>query len=250
MKKLLLVAAAFVSANAFAQRNIVWETNDIISPESIQSGTSTTSFEVSFAGKNLGPDTVLAGDTIIWQFAIVNVNPVIAYPSATQLRIDIASKTYLPNDTMVISSPLLTLNGYMATSFNAQIMVQSYIMNAGSLVSATPTSPNSEKLTNIKEKTIVWWNNQRWPVGLSEELSKATTNVYPNPVSDKLYIETTYGKAKNIVVTDITGKQVASINTAEFNAEVDVTSFNKGIYFYQIKTEEGATLKSGKFNVQ
>ncbi|MFN6083288.1 MAG: T9SS type A sorting domain-containing protein, partial [Bacteroidota bacterium] len=105
-------------------------------------------------------------------------------------------------------------------------------------------------LNNAKTKSVVWYNQQGWPVGLSEALSNATTNVYPNPVTDKLYFETTYEKAKNITVVDLAGKVVANINTAEMNTELDVSTFAKGLYFYEIKTEEGATIKSGKFNVQ
>jgi hypothetical protein len=245
MKKLLLIAASIVSISAFAQRNIDWATTNIISPDSMRSTSSGTTIQLSFEMKNLGPDTVLPGDTIIWQFSTTNTNPRIYYPGQTSFAIVMPSKAYAPNDTMMVSSSLTTNLG-TNTSINVTIQVLSLVMNKGSV--AAESTANT--LNNAKTKSVVWYNQQGWPVGLSEALSNAKTNVYPNPVNDKLYFETSYEKAKNITVVDLAGKVVANINTEDMNTELDVTSFAKGLYFYEIKTEEGATIKSGKFNVQ
>jgi hypothetical protein len=245
MKKLLLIAASIVSLSAFAQRNIDWATTNIISPDSMRSTSSGTTIQLSFEMKNLGPDSVLPGDTILWQFSTTNTNPRIYYPGQTSFAIVMPSKAYAANDTMMVSASLTT-NLVTNTSINVTIQVASLVINKG-LVAAESTA---NTLNNAKTKPVVWYNEQGWPVGLSEALSNATTNVYPNPVNDKLYFETSYEKAKNITVVDLAGKVVANINTEDMNTELDVTSFAKGLYFYEIKTEEGATIKSGKFNVQ
>jgi hypothetical protein len=245
MKKLLLIATALVSFSAFAQRNIDWATTAIIKPDSMRTTSTGTTIQLSFEMKNLGPDTVKPGDTILWQFSTTNTNPRIYYPGQNSLSIIIPSRSYAPMDTMLVNTSLSTTVG-VSQSFNVTIQVLSLVLNTGSI---TP-EPTANTLNNSKTKSVVWYNQQGWNVGLSEEISKAITSVYPNPVSDKLYFETTYEKAKNITVVDLAGKVVANINTAEMNTELDVTSFAKGLYFYEIKTEEGATIKSGKFNVQ
>lgn len=245
MKKLLLIAASIVSLSAFAQRNIDWATTAINKPDSMRSTSTGTTINLMFEMKNLGPDSVLPGDTILWQFSTTNTNPRIYYPAENSLSIIIANRTIGPMDTMLVSRSLTTNLG-TTTSLNVTIQVLSLVLNTGSV---TP-EPTANTLNNAKTKSVVWYNQQGWPVGLSEAISNATTSVYPNPVSDKLYFETTYEKAKNITVVDLAGKVIANINTDDMNTELDVTSFAKGLYFYEIKTEEGAIIKSGKFNVQ
>lgn len=247
MKKLLLIAAVILSASQlFAQRTIDWSTDSIAKPDSLRLTSSGTDLNIEFYMKNIGTDSVLAGDTIIWQFSTTNTNPRIYYPSSSSFRIVIASRTYAPGDTMKVSMSGLSLPGTFTTSFSLNIQIVSFVLNTGSV---TPEG-STTTANNAKAKTLIWYNQQGWNVGLANELSKFTSAVYPNPVSDRLFIETNYANAKNITVTDIAGKVVATISTSEERAELDVHAFNNGVYFYDIKTATGEVLKSGKFIVK
>lgn len=75
------------------------------------------------------------------------------------------------------------------------------------------------------------------------EINKAKIRIYPNPVSDYLYIDAKY---KNVEILNITGQVVfSSDNAAE---RIDVSNLAEGVYFISI--DDNGTLKSAKFIVR
>ena len=76
-----------------------------------------------------------------------------------------------------------------------------------------------------------------------EELN-ASFNVYPNPVKDRLHIETET-EIEEVVIYDIYGRvqNLSNSATQQLNNSIDVTGLNSGVYFIQIKTEEGNITK-------
>jgi hypothetical protein len=85
-------------------------------------------------------------------------------------------------------------------------------------------------------------------------VAKASLNIYPNPVTDKLNINYSLSKAGNVLVNiyDITGKVVKSLNLNNrpiglFNAMVDCSSFERGTYILQLIS--GTDKASAKFVV-
>ncbi|MBR0324163.1 MAG: S8 family peptidase [Bacteroidales bacterium] len=68
-------------------------------------------------------------------------------------------------------------------------------------------------------------------------------NVYPNPVKDRLYIETST-QIQSIEVYDVYGRlQVTKTPSHQGDLSVDVSDLNSGIYFVKVKTEEGNIVK-------
>lgn len=71
------------------------------------------------------------------------------------------------------------------------------------------------------------------PDGFDEHhYSKA--DIYPNPVRDRLYINTP--DIKNITIATITGSIIFSQDIEGDNLSIDVNNFNKGIYLLRIST--------------
>ena len=72
----------------------------------------------------------------------------------------------------------------------------------------------------------------------------ANVNVYPNPVNDRLYIETST-QIQSIEVYDIYGRiqNLRNSETQKLRNSIDVSDLNSGIYFVKIKTEEGNIVK-------
>ena len=68
--------------------------------------------------------------------------------------------------------------------------------------------------------------------------------VYPNPVNDRLYIETST-QIQSIEVYDIYGRiqNLRNSETQKLRNSIDVSDLNSGIYFVKIKTEEGNIVK-------
>ena len=75
-----------------------------------------------------------------------------------------------------------------------------------------------------------------------EELA-SSFNIYPNPVSDKLYIET-LTLTQTVEIYDVYGRlQVTETPSHQDNLSIDVTSLNSGVYFVKIVTSEGEAVK-------
>ena len=72
----------------------------------------------------------------------------------------------------------------------------------------------------------------------------ANVNVYPNPVNDRLYIETST-QIQSIEVYDIYGRiqNLRNSETQKLRNSIDVSDLNSGLYFVKVKTEEGNIVK-------
>ncbi len=81
------------------------------------------------------------------------------------------------------------------------------------------------------------------PTVAIEELT-ATTNIYPNPVNDVLYIETEFD-VEGVSIYSITGVLVGqqTTNDGQQSLSVDVTDLTSGVYFVNIVTEKGNIIK-------
>ena len=71
------------------------------------------------------------------------------------------------------------------------------------------------------------------------ELTSAI-NVYPNPVNDKLYIETE-SEVEEVVIYDVYGRQQTTDNGQQ--SFVDVANLNSGVYFVKVVTENGEAVQ-------
>ena len=68
-------------------------------------------------------------------------------------------------------------------------------------------------------------------------------NLYPNPVNDRLYIET-LTQTLTVEIYDVYGRhQVTETPSHQGNLTIDLSNLKSGIYFVKIKTEEGNIVK-------
>ncbi len=72
------------------------------------------------------------------------------------------------------------------------------------------------------------------PVGLDEFMANTIT-LYPNPATDKVFIETDTREIKTVVITTLTGKTVQSFNTSEVLIELNTDELVKGVYLVSIE---------------
>ena len=70
----------------------------------------------------------------------------------------------------------------------------------------------------------------------------ASFNVYPNPVNDKLVIETEE-IVKEVVVYDVYGRQQKLSAISGQPSVIDVTNLNSGVYFVKVVTENGEAVQ-------
>jgi len=74
--------------------------------------------------------------------------------------------------------------------------------------------------------------------------------VFPNPATNYLNIEIpqVFLDIKELMIYDATGKRVMQKNISNYEQQLDISSWSKGIYFYTIRNEAGKLIR-GKFLV-
>lgn len=101
------------------------------------------------------------------------------------------------------------------------------------MVSAVRNETESEKTEEVCIKTL----------GESIEELSSSISVYPNPVNDKLYIETEF-EVEEVVVYDMFGRcQVTETPSHQGNLSIDVTDLTGGVYFVKVATENVTFVK-------
>jgi len=123
--------------------------------------------------------------------------------------------------------------------------------DAPSYSDGTPTSATATDLTvldqDLCEEMYDLCSSSTAPqiTGISNQsLSNDLVKIYPNPASDKLYIDLTNTKASKgqMVVKDALGKTVmtipVNISSGTNHLEIDISGLRPGIYIVQIVSED------------
>ena len=71
---------------------------------------------------------------------------------------------------------------------------------------------------------------------------KVALNIYPNPTSNLLHIETKQTAITAVEIFDLQGKQVMQLNSTDLK-NVDVSQLTNGMYFIKVSTSEGVLTK-------
>ena len=76
-----------------------------------------------------------------------------------------------------------------------------------------------------------------------EEVSAMEVNVYPNPVSTVLNVNTT-GVATSVSILSLDGKVISSTDMNGTSVSVNVSNLTAGVYFYEIVAEDGSLVRN------
>ena len=79
-------------------------------------------------------------------------------------------------------------------------------------------------------------NYQNFQLSISEENSVAF-DIYPNPVSDQLFISSENLQIEKISIYSMNGKEVLSVETNE--KSIDVSNLSEGLFFIEVTSPEG-----------
>lgn len=99
---------------------------------------------------------------------------------------------------------------------------------------------NATDLTALKNfRDFVFSPSTSIPTSISNITDKLEVSIYPNPTTDKLFInfENTTNKADKLAITDLTGKIISETNLSNSN-EINVSNIAKGIYFLRFYNKE------------
>lgn len=93
----------------------------------------------------------------------------------------------------------------------------------------TSYSPNVTYTTECSEDNSV------------EELNQSGLSIYPNPVMDILTIETIIPGELSISITSLNGQIIESRNSAGSTHQIDLSSFQRGVYFIIVRSKNNVT---------
>jgi len=144
-----------------------------------------------------------------------------------------------------------------------------------------PLSPEMEQAISqsaVQVKTdynVTWWSNDpsaRFPVmemshdnagtvytvtWLKESpsaglysMSANEVSVYPNPAQVSIVVETTNENVTEMVIYSNTGAVVSSVDVSSTKTVVNLTSFENGVYFYELRNASDEVMLIDKFIVQ
>ncbi len=106
--------------------------------------------------------------------------------------------------------------------------------------------PEREVTIAETDNEYTYWYNDDEPSNVSE-LAETGLTIFPNPASDQVTIHSEES-IKQIVVSDLTGKTIQQFAVNSHESQLDVSSFNNGIYLISIVTENGVSVS--KIQVQ
>jgi hypothetical protein len=86
---------------------------------------------------------------------------------------------------------------------------------------------------------VVYFNTG---LGINEEVENSLS-VYPNPANDVLNVSIN-GTIETVSVISMDGKVVATSLVNNSSASVNVADLKAGVYFYEVKTAKGATVRN------
>lgn len=78
---------------------------------------------------------------------------------------------------------------------------------------------------------------EEWPVNIMD-MTDPLTRIYPNPANDILTIETDHKGYHSIKITSLNGQQLYSSQMEGTTHQIDLSSFEKGIYFITIRSKD------------
>jgi len=73
-------------------------------------------------------------------------------------------------------------------------------------------------------------------LSISSNISTSHINLYPNPVSDILRVKISFGNINHINIYGINGKLYRKYNINHGSVELDLSSFESGVYVIKIQT--------------
>ena len=231
MKKLLLSILTLVSVAAFAQKDL---DITLLSPADSAEINSGKAISVAFYVKNTGSTPILATDTFR-----VNLFLALSSTSITPLGAFSIGKSLNAGDS-AIYAPTNPIGVTFANDVNNAL----FIITVGFKDTIANVDPND---SNDVDLSIV---NLRVIKTSVAELNNLASSVsaFPNPANTEFTI-TMKSTDATVEVMDVTGKLINTYPIVLGEAKMDVSNFNNGVYFYQIKTSANETVKSGKFTV-
>ena len=259
LSQLVLPAAPVVTAMATSSTTIAltWATVEEATSYNVYSADTLVAnvTETKYVVENLTAESEYC-------FTVTSVNENGESKASEQVCVKTLKEGEEPSvpEPMVPSAPKVkaeaTSDTTIVLTWNPVMTATSYNVYSDTVVIATVTE-TTYTVTGLKADTeycfAVTAINENGESKASEQVCVKTAtdgideftssfNIYPNPVNDKLVIETEE-IVKEVVVYDIYGRRQELSAVSYQPSAVDVSGLNSGVYFVKVVTEKGETVQ-------
>ena len=85
----------------------------------------------------------------------------------------------------------------------------------------------------------------------SHDASQRIMKFYPNPATTfiKAEFQKSFNAGYTLQIINFIGKQVYEAKNVNSSTTLDLSTYNRGVYIYQLKDPSGKVIESGKFQV-
>lgn len=85
----------------------------------------------------------------------------------------------------------------------------------------------------------------------SPDATQRIMKFYPNPASTfiKAEFQKNYNSGYTLQIINFIGKQVYESKNVNSSVTLDLSTYTRGVYIYQLKDQSGKVIESGKFQV-
>jgi len=98
--------------------------------------------------------------------------------------------------------------------------------------------------TSQVDNALVWYENPHDPAyAQTLEVSPFMIRIYPNPANDLLTIETLYPGLHSVEFSSMNGQIILSTEMEGTTHQIDLSSFQKGVYFITIRSKDYVTTR-------
>jgi len=184
----------------------------------------------------------------VYDLHIVNENIIYGSEYGKLLRKGLNLKTSF--NSTIIYPPNLSVNLDITTEISWSIIsnndwmsVSQYVGNGSSTVAINLQQNNTGQLRTGTIKILSDFNPDKTitikqePTSVDiEKLQKQDILLYPNPTNAIIYFEFGVDNIQNITISDITGKQLFEKSVIQQNEQIDLSSFESGIYIVKIQS--------------
>lgn len=146
--------------------------------------------------------------------------------------------TIAPSTLTLVFDP--TFSGTIKLSVdNATTGVTTSYTAVGGIV-AVPSLPAGKYVINKGSSTNLYYIKTKYDaaLGIGQNVQASKLTLYPNPVSNTLFLSSANNKIENVMIFSLTGALVKSIsNEVE---SIDVSTLNAGSYLVVVTTDQGS----------
>jgi hypothetical protein len=151
----------------------------------------------------------------------------------------------------VITSQTVDFVTFVGSGTLTQVNYDYY---GGGIKSSLFTISTATAVTSLGTFTQTLVTRYKTPATLPNAISETKGEAYdylafPNPAKDHMAFRTNNSEASELVVSDITGKEIANFALVNGNCRINLNAYHKGVYFYTIKSDNGKSLRTGKMLV-